>query len=352
VIKPSSWPIAIKQGSVTVRIYRTPEGARDRFTVEWREGGARKRVTRVDLAEARALAKETAARLDNGKGAGLILSGAKRDAYLHVSKKLNKAGLDLVLAVDEFLEAKKVGVPLLPAAKFYHEAHSSKLPDKTVFEVVVGFLQAKKADGRSLRYLQDCKARLERFSRDFRVNLKDVRTPDLDAWLRALKLSPRSRNNFRTVISSLFSFAKASGYLAKDRPTEAEATTLAKQDDGDIVIFTPVEFSRLLNAADAHVLPFLIFGGMAGLRSAEILRLKWENVNWPEGIIEIQGKVAKTGARRLAPLLPAAIAWLKPYTGARGPVIGSIKLYERKARAYFGNRTLFVTAFAAIEWRP
>jgi integrase len=68
---------------------------------------------------------------------------------------------------------------------------------------------------------------------------------------------------------------------------------------------------------------------MAGLRSAEILRLKWENVNWPESVIEIHGKVAKTGTRRLAPLVPAAAEWLRDYKNARGPVIGAIKLYER-----------------------
>jgi len=37
----------------------------------------------------------------------------------------------------------------------------------------------------------------------------------------------------------------------------------------------------------------------------------------------------KTGARRLAPLVPAAAEWLKSYKDARGPVIGQIKLYER-----------------------
>ena len=140
-----------------------------------------------------------------------------------------------------------------------------------------------------------------------------MRTQELDVWLRGLKLSPRSRNNFRTAICSLFSFARDTGYLIKGVPTEAESTAIAKQDDGEIEVFTPSEFSNLSKAADSHLLPFLVLGGMAGLRSAEILRLQWENINWAEGVIEIQGKVAKTGARRLAPLVPAAAAWLKGY---------------------------------------
>jgi len=59
------------------------------------------------------------------------------------------------------------------------------------------------------------------------------------------------------------------------------------------------------------------------------LRLKWEDVNWSESVIEIHGRISKTGGRRLAPLVPAAAAWLNSYKDARGPVIGHIKLYER-----------------------
>jgi hypothetical protein len=36
----------------------------------------------------------------------------------------------LNVAVEEFVAAKKIGVPLLAAAKFYHETHSTKLPEK------------------------------------------------------------------------------------------------------------------------------------------------------------------------------------------------------------------------------
>jgi integrase len=284
---------------------------------------------RTDWREAKTEAKTVADRLNSGRGAALELTGKDRDIYLYAVSKLKSLQVPLNVAVEEFVAAKKIGVPLLAAAKFYHETHSTKLPVKGVSVVVAEFLVAKKADGRSVRYLQDCKARLERFSRDFKVNLRDVQTQELDAWLRGLKLSPRTRNNFRTAICSLFSFARDTGYLVKGKPTEAEATAVAKQDDGDIVIFSPTEFSALLNAADAHLLPFLVFGGMAGLRSAEILRLKWENVNWSESVIEIQGKVAKTGTRRLAPLVPAAAEWLRDFKAIRGPVIGSIKLYER-----------------------
>lgn len=336
------WPIVVRFGSVAVKIYYTPRGGYDLYTVSYHDGGRRLRKYFPDLDDARTEAKDVAEKLSTGQGSALQIAGKDRDAFLYAKRKLAPLGMALVNCVDEYVEAKAVGVPLLAAAQYYREHHHAKLPDKSVADVVAEFLQAKKVDGRSVRYLQDCKNRLERFSRDFRVNLKDVKTQDLDAWLRGLKLSPRTRNNFRTVIGSLFSFARDTGYLAKDRPTEAEATALAKQGDGEIEVFTPEEFAKLLKNADDHLLPFLVLGGMAGLRSSEILRLKWEHVNWPEGVIEIQGSVAKTGARRLAPLVPAAAEWLKGYVDARGPVIGAVKLYERLEK---------LSAAAEVPWK-
>jgi integrase len=328
-MKAPTFPLEIKAGSSRAKIYHVVEPNRERFTVSYHEGAHRRLKQFAALDDARREAKTIVERLNAGQGEILALSGKDRDSFQHAKAKLRALDIPLADAIDEYAAAKKIGVPLLAAAKFYREAHSSRLPDKTVSDVVAEFLQAKETDGRSVRYLQDCKARLERFSRDFRVNLKDVRTQELDAWLRGLKVAPRTRNNFRTVIRSLFSFARDAGYLLKGKPTEAESTTVAKQGDGEIEVFSPEEFSALLLAADEHLLPFLIFGGMAGLRSAEILRLKWEDVNWPESVIEIHGRISKTGGRRLAPLVPAAAAWLNSYKDERGPVIGRIKLYER-----------------------
>jgi integrase len=328
-MKAPTFPLEIKAGSSRAKIYRVVEPNRERFTVSYHEGAHRRLRQFAALDDARREAKTIVERLNAGQGEILALSGKDRDSFQHAKAKLRALDIPLADAIDEYAAAKKIGVPLLAAAKFYREAHSSRLPDKTVSDVVAEFLQAKETDGRSVRYLQDCKARLERFSRDFKVHLKDVRTQELDAWLRGLKVAPRTRNNFRTVIRSLFSFARDAGYLIKGKPTEAESTTVAKQGDGEIEVFSPEEFSALLLAADEHLLPFLIFGGMAGLRSAEILRLKWEDVNWPESVIEIHGRISKTGGRRLAPLVPAAAAWLNSYKDARGPVIGHIKLYER-----------------------
>ncbi len=219
----------------------------------------------------------------------------------------------------------------MEAAKSYAESHNAKLPDKTVEEVYQEMLAAKRRDGASHAYLGALRTYLGRFSRDFKDSIANVQTADMDAWLRKLSTSPRSRNNFRNSIQLLFNFAKSAGYLNRDRSTAAEHVAVARQQVEAIEIFTPSEFAKLLAAATDVVLPFFVFGGLAGLRTQEIVRLRWEDVRWPEKAVVISAAAAKTRTRRLAPLTPAAAAWLADWRGKTGKVITveRLRLHER-----------------------
>ena len=77
---------------------------------------------------------------------------------------------------------------------------------------------------------------------------------------------------------------------------------------------------RLLTA-HARILPVIAIGGFAGIRTAEIMRLDWEDIKWDRGHIEISGKKAKTAARRLAPLSENLKAWLAPWRESKGPIV-------------------------------
>ena len=94
-----------------------------------------------------------------------------------------------------------------------------------------------------------------------------------------------------------------------------------KQQETEIQIFTPEEMGRLLLAAHARILPLVAIGGFAGIRSAEIKRLHWEDIKWERGYIEIAGRKAKTAARRLVPLTDNLKAWLAPWREASGAII-------------------------------
>ncbi len=291
----------------------------------------RKRLTRVDLAEARAEAKNVADTLNAGRGAALELSGADRDTYLFALSQLKPLDVPLNVAVAEYVKARQYNVPIVAAAKSYAETHNAKLPDKTVEEVYQEMLKAKRHDGASEAYLHDLKTRLGHFSRDFKDSVANVTTADLDAWLRKLKLSPRSRNNHRRAVVGLFNFAKAAGYLNRDRKSAAEHTAVARKTVEAIEVFAPADFAKLLTAADDVILPYFVLGGFCGLRTAEIMRLNWEDIRWPESSVIIGAAIAKTRTRRLAPLTETAASWLAGWKAKTGRVL-PIKQPEHRVK--------------------
>jgi integrase len=331
-MKKPAYPMEVKAGSSRVKIYRIVEPHRERFTLSYHEGGQRKLKQFADEGAARSEAKNIAERLNAGQGGALELTGKDVDAYLFAMRKLRPLGIGLATAIEEFIDAKAVGAPLLAAAQLYRKTHMEGLPSKTIAEIVEELFAAKKADGASKAYLAPLRTCLDRFARDFNMNIGEVQTRDIDAWLRALKQSPRSRNNHRNGVVLLFNFAKAAGYLNRDQTTAAEATSLARKTEAEIEVFTPAEMASLLAVADGVALPFLILGGFCGLRTAEILRLQWEDINWPEKVVEIRSGVAKTRTRRMAPLTDPALSWLEGCKGRKGPAVAA-KLHRDAVEA-------------------
>lgn len=342
-MKSQSFPLEIKAGSVTVKIYRVIETNRTRFTLSFHEGGLRKLRQFAALSEAKKEAKIIAQQLNAGQGDALKLTGADRNAYLYAVRKLKPLGIGLTPAIDQLVAAHATGAPLVEACKFWASHHTQELPSKTVGEVYAELLEAKKADGCSERYLSDLKSRLGRFASDFQTRIADVTTADIDTWLRALKMAPRTRNNFRGAVQTLFSFAKASGYLSREQTTVAEHVSVARKVTTAITVFSPAEFAKLLAAANDVALPFLVLGGLCGLRTEEILRLKWEDILWDESAIEIRADVAKTRVRRLAPLNQPAAAWLQGWRRKKGPVIPVVR---------HDYHVLKACDEAGVAWKP
>ena len=72
------------------------------------------------------------------------------------------------------------------------------------------------------------------------------------------------------------------------------------------------------------MIPFVAIGALAGLRSAEIVRLEWQEVRFDQDVIELKAAKAKTASRRLAPILPALRAWLSPIRKGSGKVLAEV----------------------------
>ncbi len=62
-------------------------------------------------------------------------------------------------------------------------------------------------------------------------------------------------------------------------------------------------------------LPSLAIGAFAGLRSAEIERLGWQDIDFASRHIVVSASNAKTASRRIVPLCDNLAEWLRPYSG-------------------------------------
>jgi integrase len=207
---------------------------------------------------------------------------------------------------------------------------------ETVANAVAAFLLAKQADGASYHYLRDLRSRLGRFRVTFgERKLADLTPGELSDWLRSLGQSPLGRNTCHLRLSALFSFARGNKWVSVSPMSDVPLAKVIPSIPG---ILTPEQAARLLERSDAETLPYWAIGAFGGLRSAELERLEWRNVDFESGLIEVPARSSKTASRRLVTIQPNLALWLVPYRGLRGPVCGDIpnlskRLSEDRARA-------------------
>jgi integrase len=93
-----------------------------------------------------------------------------------------------------------------------------------------------------------------------------------------------------------------------------------KETKSDVSIFTHENIASLLKKADASLRPYLAIGAFAGLRTAEMQRLDWSEIDLDGGFITVAASKAKTRQRRLTPISDNLKLWLIPLRPASGPI--------------------------------
>jgi integrase len=193
---------------------------------------------------------------------------------------------------------------------------------KSVAEVADEFVRSRAASGMSRAYVKTAEQATKKFVEAFPVPIGEITVQQIDKYLGGLKgVVATTRNSRRRIIVTMFSFARKQGYLHPDRQTAAQLSATYKVPDKEVTIFTPDEMQRILLAANARILPTIALGGFTGIRTAEIGKLRWEDIKWDRGYIEVRAKVAKTAARRLVPIPGNLKAWLAPWRHETGRIV-------------------------------
>jgi integrase len=323
------WDVQV--GSALLRVYSTPSGNRELYTVSYWVDGQRKRQVFPSYDKAIAEAKSAGLQLNKGDLGSAELSAVQRVACRRALELLAPTGVPIEVAAGDIARFYlRIGkrATMDQVLDSFDRHNPIGMEKKRVAEVITECLKSKEEDKLSDRYLMQLEYDLNRFAAKFKNYIGDVAGPDIDKWLRDLGVSGRTRNNIRMSVQTLFGFAKAKRYLPKSHD-EMDAVPVAKEESGAIEIFTPAELRELLAAASAEMVPFLAIGAFAGVRHAEIQRLDWKNVRFDAGIIEIHAGNAKTATRRTVPILPNLRAWLWKHKEASGPVCSFLNVTDQ-----------------------
>jgi integrase len=297
--RPRKFPHVISNRYGKVAIYLTRNGPYASYKIVWQEGRNRRKESRPTDQAALDRANEILADLEAGASSRPDTTAAEW-AYYRRCEKLLPEGVPLIKAVEWFVEH---GLKSPPAAEIQ------------VKVVIDSFVASRKAAGRSERYLQSLKYSLVKASNALQKPISSVTVAELDLLLRRVD-NPRTRRNLRNSIISCWRWARSKGWLPQDKATAADLTDSPEVPNKDPEIITPGDLEKALRKAEAdpklaQIIPYLTLAAFAGIRSAEIGRMTWEdNINLDTGIIVLGSGITKTKRRRVIHMEPVLKDWL------------------------------------------
>lgn len=322
---PKCEPLRVKRGNVTVKVYTgstiTNGTTYPQFSLVYYDGNRRVRQRFGKLDEATLEAEVVATRLANGENEVLKLTSADRSVYLQALNLLRPVDRPLNLAVAEYVESVRLlppGVSLKEAVSDFVHRHQSIRESRNVPALVDEYLASKEKAGRSDRHLGDLTGRLTKFGEAFQMPVAKITGKMLQTWLDSLTVGNRSKVNELRNATALLRFAVRRKYAPRELLDELEAVERPEVRPTETLVFTPDELREMFAATRQELVPWLAIAAFCGLRTAEILRLDWKQVNLERRSVEVKAENAKTAARRLVPLCESAVEWLTDYAKPEG----------------------------------
>lgn len=311
----------------TSKLTRFKDG---RYCLDFYLNGKRRRETFADKQTAQRRGSE----VDRLKGKGLQIDVkddvAVDESAQYATNALAAKGITkpLTAVVDEYIAAHEAlgdSGTLLEACHAYARNREKiipiKVPDlvKDYERHLIGQKVGKDHRDKTIKIY------LKHFAAYFAGYIEEITLKDLENWRATFTTNPRTVNNYANAVRALFNYAQNHNHLRKDRETEASKLKDIEETPSPPDLFPLEEMAILLTEVDDKSLPYIVLGGFAGIRTAEIKRLHWEkHVRWDIGYFDLTGNVTKKKLRRLIPILPAAAAWLAKFKGRMGRILEEV----------------------------
>jgi integrase len=225
------------------------------------------------------------------------------------------------VAVEEHAQAVKrlCKVTLREVVDYFLSHHRTDVPRLMLTAAADVFAASREQSGLSAHYISQCRKTIADLAKALPGKaLTDLRTADLDGWLGGLSLGAKTKNGMRTILVACGKWVE-NRYLPKGASPSTDMIRY-KETKSPVSIFTPENISSLLAKADDTLKPFLAIGAFAGLRTAELQRIDWSEIDLNRGFITVAAHKAKTRQRRLVPIADNLKEWLTLYAKVSSPV--------------------------------
>jgi hypothetical protein len=201
----------VRVGSAISKVYSTSAGERELFTLSCWVDGQRKREVFPSKQAAIEPARNTNKDLGSGNLTAPEISPKDRVVCARAVDIVAPYGLDIDDVASRFVKMLQLmsGEDPMRAVEIYHKKNPPGMKAKMVKDVVAEMMAVKRSDDLSARCLKQLDSDLTRFASQFRGRLDDVNGTDVDKWLRDLGVGPRTHNNLRNSIKTLFKFGIA-----------------------------------------------------------------------------------------------------------------------------------------------
>lgn len=318
-MKRARFPIEIKNGSTTVKIYRhTRKSGQIVYTVAWYSGGQRKIRQFSTLAKAKDEARLKSDQLNAGK-ISVASNLTVDDVELLRAVRSICGDTPVLSALEQYAKAiDLVGDDLMEACRSWAAKNAGGVKKIDFPDAVDRFYNAKLRAGIKA---EGYKKMLPRMKKHFEKRpIAAITARELDSMIHREfstegkeMAHPASYNSARKKLVSMFRWCRKQGLLPAERQTEPERLDRVIEEElqpGIIRVDALARALHLIETDYTDLLGVTILAAFAGMRRSEIHAQLWADIDLERSLLRVTSGKRGTPARRLIRLCPAATLWL------------------------------------------
>jgi len=217
--------------------------------------------------------------------------------------------------------ARKIGATTENILAFYERHHNQSKYAVPIPEVVKLFLTARQKARNSDVDLRDLRLHLGWFCDRFKCPLRDVTPDDYDEFFAGFNVSPVTLKHYRGSVQRFVNWAIACRFLPHDHPGVPPDRSDVQHTPKRQPLLTREDRELVIRCCDDEAeRPAALIAAYAPIRTCELNRANYEDINYSNSKLAVYADDAKTSATRFIHLVPELIERLKPYRDRKGRI--------------------------------